>query len=110
MIQTETQDAVVAMEHETQAVEAGSASALRTGDVFAEISDIAKRSSELAQNIASAASEQTSSTEKVGRAIKGVHGRRRGDAETNRLHPTHDRGYGQLAEGPNSSVAQFKLA
>src|SRR5947208_484087 len=34
MIQTETQDAVVAMAHETQAVEAGSASALRTGQVF----------------------------------------------------------------------------
>ena len=58
VIQTETQDAVVAMEQETQAVEAGSASALRTGDVFKEISDIAKRSSELAQNIASAATEQ----------------------------------------------------
>ena len=53
MIQSETQDAVVAMEHETQAVEAGSASALRTGDVFKEISTIAQRSAELAQTIAS---------------------------------------------------------
>ena len=49
VIQQETQDAVVAMEQETQAVEAGSASALRTGEVFKEISDIAQRSSELAQ-------------------------------------------------------------
>ena len=48
-------DAVVAMEHETQAVEAGSASALRTGDVFKEISAIAQRSAELAQTIAASA-------------------------------------------------------
>jgi twitching motility protein PilJ len=70
VIQTETQDAVVAMEHETQAVEAGSASALRTGEVFKEISGIAQRSSELAQTIASAAASQTASTDQVGRSIK----------------------------------------
>jgi twitching motility protein PilJ len=110
VIQTETQDAVVAMEHETQAVEAGSASALRTGDVFAEISDIAKRSSELAQNIASAASEQTASTEKVGRAIKEFTGgavATQKQTDTTRL-TIED--MAKLAEGLNSSVAQFKLA
>ncbi|MDR4481000.1 MAG: methyl-accepting chemotaxis protein [Nitrospira sp.] len=110
VIQTETQDAVVAMEHETQAVEAGSASALRTGDVFAEISDIAKRSSELAQNIASAASEQTASTEKVGRAIKEFTG---GAVATQRQTDSTRltiEDMAKLAEGLNSSVAQFKLA
>src|SRR5205823_11915095 len=70
VIQTETQAAVIAMEQETQAVEAGSASALRTGEVFNEISGIAQRSSELAQTIASAAVNQTASTDQVGRSLK----------------------------------------
>ena len=74
VIQTETQDAVVAMEQETQAVEAGSASALRTGEVFKEISGIAQRSSELAQTIASAAVNQTASTDKVGLSMRDFAG------------------------------------
>jgi len=110
VIQTETQDAVVAMEHETQAVEAGSASALRTGDVFAEISDIAKRSSELAQNIASAASEQTNSTEKVGRAIKEFTGGAVATQKQTDSTRLTIEDMAKLAEGLNTSVAQFKLA
>ncbi len=110
VIQTETQDAVVAMEHETQAVEAGSASALRTGDVFAEISDIAKRSSELAQNIASSASEQTVSTEKVGRAIKEFTGGAVATQKQTDSTRLTIEDMAKLAEGLNSSVAQFKLA
>ncbi len=110
VIQTETQDAVVAMEHETQAVEAGSASALRTGDVFAEISDIAKRSAELAQNIASAAAEQTASTEKVGRAIKEFTGGAVATQKQTDSTRLTIEDMAKLAEGLNSSVAQFKLA
>jgi len=109
VIQTETQDAVVAMEHETQAVEAGSASALRTGDVFAEISDIAKRSSELAHNIAGAASDQTASTEKVGRAIKEFTGGAVATQKQTDSTRLTIEDMAKLAEGLNSSVAQFKL-
>lgn len=109
VIQSETQDAVVAMEHETQAVEAGSASALRTGDVFAEISDIAKRSSELAQNIAGAASDQTASTEKVGRAIKEFTGGAVATQKQTDSTRLTIEDMAKLAEGLNSSVAQFKL-
>ncbi|HXF92349.1 MAG TPA: methyl-accepting chemotaxis protein [Nitrospiraceae bacterium] len=110
VIQTETQDAVVAMEHETQAVEAGSASALRTGDVFKEISAIAQRSAELAQSIANAAAEQTASTDKVGRSIKDFTG---GAVATQRAtdatrHTIED--MAKLAESLAASVAQFKLA
>jgi twitching motility protein PilJ len=110
VIQTETQDAVVAMEHETQAVEAGSASALRTGEVFKEISGIAQRSSELAQTIASAAASQTASTDQVGRSIKEFAG---GTLETqkatNSARATVE-DMAKLAEGLTTSVAQFKLA
>lgn len=110
VIQTETQDAVVAMEHETQAVEAGSASALRTGEVFKEISGIAQRSSELAQTIASAAVSQTASTDQVGRSIKEFAG---GTLETQKATDSARatvEDMATLAEKLTSSVAQFKLA
>ncbi|HSL02510.1 MAG TPA: methyl-accepting chemotaxis protein [Nitrospiraceae bacterium] len=110
VIQTETQVAVVAMEQETQAVEAGSASALRTGEVFKEISGIAQRSSELAQSIASAAASQTASTDQVGRSIKDFAG---GAAATQKATDSARvtvEDMAKLAEGLTSSVAQFKLA
>lgn len=74
VIQAETHDAVVAMDQETQAVEAGSSSVLRMDEVCKEISVIARRSSELVQTIASAAVNQTVSTDKVGRSIKDFAG------------------------------------
>ena len=110
VIQTETQDAVASMEQETQAVEAGSASALRTGEVFNEISGIAQRSSELAQTIASAAVSQTASTDQVGRSIRDF----AGGAITTQKATDSTRvtveDMAQLAEGLTVSVAKFKLA
>jgi twitching motility protein PilJ len=110
VIQTETQDAVVAMEQETQAVEAGSASALRTGEVFNEISGIAQRSSELAQTIASAAVNQTASTDQVGRSIKDFAGGAITTQKATDSARVTVEDMAKLAEGLTSSVAQFKLA
>lgn len=110
VIQGETQHAVVAMEHETQAVEAGSASALRTGDVFKDISAIAQRSSELAQSIASAASNQTSSTDQVGRSIKDFTGGAVATQKATDSARVTVEELAKLAEGLTTSVSQFKLA
>ena len=109
-IQTETQDTVVAMEQETQAVEAGSASALRTGEVFNEISKIAQRSSELAQTIASAAVNQTASTDQVGRAIKDFAGGALATQKATDSARMTVEDMAKLAQGLTTSVAQFKLA
>ncbi|MCC6139856.1 MAG: methyl-accepting chemotaxis protein [Nitrospira sp.] len=109
VIQSETQDAVVAMEHETQAVEAGSASALRTGDVFKEISTIAQRSSELAQSIASSAVEQTASTDKVGRSIKDFTGGAVATQKATDSTRVTVEDMAKLAETLTASVSQFKL-
>ena len=84
VIQSETQDAVVAMEQETQAVEAGSASALRTGEVFNEISGIAQRSAELAQTIASSAANTDGLYGPGGSLDQGLHRRCGGDAKSHR--------------------------
>jgi twitching motility protein PilJ len=109
VIQTETQDAVVAMEQETHAVEAGSASALRTGEVFNEISGIAQRSSELAQTIASAAVSQTASTDQVGRSIKEFAGGAITTQKATDSARVTVEDMAKLAEGLTVSVAQFKL-
>jgi len=110
MIQTETQDTVIAMEQETQAVEAGSASALRTGEVFNVITGIAQRSSELAQTIASAAVNQTASTDQVGRSIKDFAGGAMATQKATDSARVTVEDMARLAEGLTSSVAQFKLA
>ncbi|MBL8074043.1 MAG: methyl-accepting chemotaxis protein [Nitrospira sp.] len=110
VIQGETQHAVVAMEHETQAVEAGSASALKTGDVFNEISAIAQRSSELAQSIAAAAANQTSSTDQVGRSIKDFTGGAVATQKATDSARVTVEELAKLAEGLTTSVSQFKLA
>jgi twitching motility protein PilJ len=110
VIQTETQAAVVAMEQETQAVEAGSASAVRTGNVFKEISEIAKRSAELAQAIAESSTRQTVATEGVGETIhklsSGAVVARKSADETR--HTVEE--LAKLAEGLTTSVGQFKVA
>jgi twitching motility protein PilJ len=110
VIQTETQDAVVAMEDETQAVETGSASALRTGDVFKTISEIAKRSAELAQAIAASATQQAASTEGVRETIQQF----AAEAVTTRKTAEETRrtveDLAKLSDGLTTSVGQFKLA
>ena len=110
VIQSETQHAVIAMEHETQAVEAGSASALRTGDVFQEISTIAQRSAELAQSIAAAAADQTVSTDQVGRSIKDFTGGAIATQKATDSARVTVEDMVTLAEGLTTSVSQFKLA
>jgi twitching motility protein PilJ len=110
VIQSETQDAVVAMEQETQAVEAGSASALRTGEVFNEISGIAQRSAELAQTIAHSAATQTASTDQVGRSIKDFTGGAVATQKATDAARLTVEDMAKLADGLTASVAQFKLA
>ena len=110
VIQNETQDAVVAMEQETQAVEAGSASALRTGEVFNEISTIAQRSAELAQTIAQSAATQTASTDQVGRSIKDFTGGAMATQKATDSARLTVEDMAKLADSLTASVAQFKLA
>jgi twitching motility protein PilJ len=110
VIQSETQQATIAMEHETQAVEAGSASALRTGDVFKEISTIAQRSAELAQSIAAAAVDQTVSTDRVGRSIKDFTGGAVATQKATDSTRATVEDMVALAESLSQSVSQFKLA
>jgi twitching motility protein PilJ len=109
-IQSEAHHAVVAMEQEMQATDAGSASAVRTGDLFRNIATIAQRSAEMAHTIASSVAEQGASTDQVGRSIKDFTG-----AATATQHVTDQtratvEDMSKVAESLAASVAQFKLA
>jgi twitching motility protein PilJ len=109
VIQSETQTTVVAMEQETLAVEAGSSSASRTGDVFKEISEIALRSAELARTIAESSEQQTTATEEVGEVIRAFAGSAvaiRKSAEETRLTVEE---LGKLSQGLTNAIGQFKL-
>jgi twitching motility protein PilJ len=78
--------------------------------VFSEISDIAKRSAELAVAIATSATEQTGSTERVGRSLKDFTG---GAVATQKATDTTRQTIeemAKLAEGLTAQVSQFKLA
>ncbi|MGH7256127.1 MAG: methyl-accepting chemotaxis protein, partial [Nitrospirales bacterium] len=110
VIQNETQDAVIAMEQETQAVEAGTASALRTGDLFKEISEIAHRSAELSQVIARSSVDQTGETEQVARTIKDFSAEAASTqkAVEETRHTVEE--LAKLAERLSVSVGQFKIA
>jgi twitching motility protein PilJ len=110
VIQTETQEAVIAMEQETQAVEAGSASALRTGDVFQEISNISQRSAELALTIARSSVQEAEATEGVSRTIQGfAHGAAFTQTSAEQTRATIEE-LANLSERLTASVSQFKLA
>jgi twitching motility protein PilJ len=110
VIQAETQEAVIAMEQETQAVEAGSASALRTGDVFKEISSISQRSAELAVTIARSSVQEAEATEGVSRTIQGfAHGAAFTQTSAEQTRATIEE-LATLSERLTASVSQFKLA
>lgn len=110
VIQSETQEAVIAMEQETQAVEAGSASALRTGDVFKEISSISQRSAELAVTIARSSVQEAEATEGVSRTIQGfAHGAAFTQTSAEQTRATIEE-LATLSERLTASVSQFKLA
>jgi twitching motility protein PilJ len=110
VIQSETHNVVVAMEQEMQTVDAGSATVLRTGDLFRNIASIAERSSELAHAIASSVAEQGASTDQVGRSIKDFTGAATATQHVTDQTRTTVEDMVKLAEGLAASVAQFKLA
>jgi len=73
-IQTETQEAVIAMEEGTKEVESGYRTAVQTGDSLREIGDISRKSAELAQDISLATQQQVRGVESVAVAVQSIAG------------------------------------
>ncbi len=71
-VQTETQEAVVAMEEGTREVEAGYQVTIRAEEHLKEIAGISTASAELAQGISRASAQQVDGVEGVARAVQSI--------------------------------------
>ena len=109
-IQTETQEAVIAMEEGTKEVESGYRTAVQTGDSLREIGDISRKSAELAQDISLATQQQVRGVESVAVAVQSIAGvavqTEKGVVEARK---TMDHVV-KLAEELMTSLTRFKLS
>jgi methyl-accepting chemotaxis protein len=108
-MQTETQDAVVAMEDGTREVETGYRVTVQAGDRLREIDEISQRSAALASEISQATHEQVRRAESVAAAVQSIAGiaveTEKGMAEARR---TMDQ-LARVAEELTAGLARFKL-
>ena len=72
--QSETQQAVIAMEEGTREVEAGYRVATQAGESLREIATVSQKSAGLAQEISVSAQEQVQGSEHVGLAVQAIAG------------------------------------
>jgi twitching motility protein PilJ len=109
-IQSETQEAVVAMEEGTHEVEAGYRVTVQAGESLREIAEISRKSAELAQEISLATQQQVRGVDSVAIAVQSIAGvavqTERSVVETRR---TMDH-LVKLADELMATLARFKLA
>jgi methyl-accepting chemotaxis protein len=109
-IQTETQDAVLAMEEGTNQVEVGHQVTVQAGDSLREIAGISRSSAELAQEISLATQQQVRGVDGVAGAVQSIatvaiqteQGMREARKTVDQL--------GRLAEELTATLSRFKLA
>jgi methyl-accepting chemotaxis protein len=109
-IQTETQEAVVAMEEGTREVEAGHKITVAAGERLQEIGEISRKSASLATEISRAAQDQVRGVESAAVAVQAIAGvavqTEKAAAETRK---TVDQ-LTKVAEELMGNLARFKLA
>lgn len=109
-IQTETQEAVVAMEEGTREVEAGYKVTVQTGERLHEIGDISQKSAALAAEISRAAQDQARGVENAAVAVQAIAGvavqTEKAAAETRK---TMDQ-LARVAEELMGNLARFRLS
>jgi methyl-accepting chemotaxis protein len=109
-IQTETQEAVVAMEEGTRQVEAGYKVTVQTGERLREIGEISQKSAALASEISQAAQDQAHGVENAAVAVQAIAGvavkTEKASAETRK---TMDH-LARVAEELMGNLTRFKLS
>jgi methyl-accepting chemotaxis protein len=109
-IQTETQEAVVAMEEGTRQVEAGYKVTVQTGERLREIGEISQKSAALASEISQAAQNQAHGVENAAVAVQAIAGvavkTEKASAETRK---TMDH-LARVAEELMGNLTRFKLS
>ncbi len=109
-IQTDTQDAVAAMERSTQGVVEGAKLSDNAGARLAEIDQVSRRLSDLILQISDAASREASLANAVADSIQNIFAVTEQTSEGTRATAGQVRELSRMAEELRQSVARFKIA
>jgi twitching motility protein PilJ len=109
-IQTDTQDAVAAMERSTQGVVEGAKLSDSAGTALTEIDRISRRLAELIEQISNAASREAESANIVAENIQHIFAVTEQTGEGTRSTADQVRDLSRIAEELRQSVSRFKIA
>ncbi|WP_372657440.1 methyl-accepting chemotaxis protein [Hydrogenophaga sp.] len=109
-IQTDTQDAVAAMERSTQGVVEGAKLSDNAGTALTEIDRVSRRLAELIEQISNAASREADSANEVAGNIQHIFAVTEQTGEGTRSTAQQVRELSVMAEELRQSVARFKIA
>jgi twitching motility protein PilJ len=109
-IQTDTQDAVAAMERSTQGVVEGAKLSDNAGTALSEIDRVSRRLAELIEQISSATSAEAESANEVAGNIQHIFAVTEQTGEGTRSTAAQVRELSAMAEELRQSVARFKIA
>ena len=109
-IQTDTQDAVAAMERSTQGVVEGAKLSDNAGTRLTEIDQVSRRLSELIQQISDSTSREANQANTVADSIQNIFAVTEQTSEGTRATAGQVRELSRMAEELRQSVARFKIA
>jgi twitching motility protein PilJ len=109
-IQTDTQDAVAAMERSTQGVIQGAHLSDDAGTALSEIDRVARRLAELIEQISVTASKEADQANEVASSIQHIFAVTEQTGEGTRTTASQVRDLARMADELRQSVARFKIA
>ena len=109
-IQTDTQDAVAAMERSTQGVVEGARLSDNAGTALTEIDSVSRRLAELIEQISASASKEAEQANQVAGNIQHIFAVTEQTGESTRTTATQVRELARMADELRQSVARFKIA
>nr|WP_309684513.1 methyl-accepting chemotaxis protein [Polaromonas sp.] len=109
-IQTDTQDAVAAMERSTQGVVEGARLSDNAGTALTEIDQVSRRLAELIEQISNAATREAASANVVAENIQHIFAVTEQTGEGTRSTAQQVRDLSRMAEELRQSVSRFKIA
>ena len=109
-IQTDTQDAVAAMERSTQGVVEGARLSDNAGTALSEIDQVSRKLAELIEQISSSASKEADQANEVASNIQHIFAVTEQTGESTRTTANQVRELARMADELRQSVARFKIA
>ena len=109
-IQTDTQDAVAAMERSTQGVVEGARLSDNAGTALTEIDRVSRRLAELIEQISASTSKEAGQANEVAGNIQHIFAVTEQTGESTRTTATQVRDLARMADELRQSVARFKIA